>query len=68
MLLVRRLRKEPLWDLAEKVTDHEIDENTVPLINSYEFYWLKAWRKKKTILCDLCVKSKWHRRRCLEDK
>ena len=31
---MRRLSKEPLRDSAEKITDHETDENTVPTINS----------------------------------
>ena len=47
MFLVRRLRGEPLRDSAEKVTDHETDENTVPTINSCDFYCLLAWKEKK---------------------
>ena len=29
MFLVRRLRKEQLWDSAGKIAGHETDENTV---------------------------------------
>ena len=67
MFLVRRLRGEPLRDSAEKVTDHETDENTVPTINSCDFYCLLAWKEKKKRLCDLCVNSKWHQRRCVKE-
>lgn len=66
-LLLRKLRKKKLRDLAEKVTGHEADKNTVLIINNYEFYWLKTWRKKP-ILCDLCVLSKWLQERRVEDK
>lgn len=45
MFLVRKLRKEK-WDLAEKVTDHDADENSVLTINYAEFYSLKTCRKK----------------------
>ena len=33
MFLVRRLKKEPLWDSAEKVTGDETDENTVSTLS-----------------------------------
>ena len=66
MFLVRRVRKEPLWDSAEKVTGHETDENTVSAINSYDFCCLLAWKDKKR-LYDLCVNSKWHQRSCVKE-
>lgn len=65
MFLVRKLRRQQLWDLAEKVIHHDTDESTVLTISNYEFYWLKTWR----INCVyLCVISKWLQRRWLEDK
>lgn len=46
MFLVRKLRKEK-WDLSEKVTNHDADENSVLTINNSEFYSLKTCRKKQ---------------------
>lgn len=33
--------------LAEKVTQHDMDESTVLTSSNYEFYWLKIWRKNQ---------------------
>lgn len=45
MVWGRKLSKEK-WDLAEKVTNHDADENALLTINNYKFYRLKIWRKK----------------------